>query len=213
MCMVTSCSPRRASTASPLSRRRRSLSPGWRYRYPSSDSKQQDSTSSLTWTESDSYISLETPSSPKSILKVKSQAESEKSSFLPSRSNDDRKKVNFEKATVHVHIHSVTLGDNPSVSNGPPVSLDWKKVESLMFTLEDFYLCKDETRSTKDLLLPKTCRREWLLAHGFSKEQIHEVEKQMKSIRKSRKENSSSSTKRFQVIHKFIRSLKKVGNH
>jgi hypothetical protein len=170
----------------------------------------------LTCTES---ISLDGCSSSfKSILKVKTQAESEASSpCVRKQHSKNSKKVDFQNATVHVHIHAVTLGDNPSVSNGPPVSLDWRKIESTTYTLEDFFLSKDETRRSKnDLILPKSSRREWLLSNGFAQEEIRQVERQMKSIRKSRKMNSATSStphhQRLKMIHTIARLLQKTSH-
>jgi hypothetical protein len=175
----------------------------------------------LTCIESDN-ITLDETSSPKSILKVKTQAESEdlQSPCSVRSLSKPTKKVDFQNATVQVHIHAITLGDNPSVRNGPPVSLDWKKLESITYKLEDFFLSKDERRRTEnELLLPKSLRRELLLSNGFAQEELRQVERQMKSIRKSRKINSASvpttitTQQRLKMILKIARLLKKSSNN
>lgn len=47
------------------------------------------------------------------------------------------KHVQFSNVTVH--FHALILGDHPSVSEGPPLMLDWKAFESIAYeTVDDF---------------------------------------------------------------------------
>jgi hypothetical protein len=47
------------------------------------------------------------------------------------------KHVQFSNVTVH--LHGLILGDHPSVSEGPPLMLDWKAFESIAYeTVDDF---------------------------------------------------------------------------
>ena len=87
------------------------------------------------------------------------------------------KKVCF--ASVHVREYPIILGDNPTCSSGPPVTLDWeyngdasasRSVDE--WENERYY----DRRSREEMrVVPASVRTEWLLDAGFSPLQIHEV--------------------------------------
>ena len=93
-----------------------------------------------------------------------------------------KKSVGF--STVRLHTHKHILGDNPSVSAGLPVTLDWDVEQSENFDLEDFEANKEsknqqqqrnkETatktrkRKSKCKKIPPSCRKEILQAAGHS---------------------------------------------
>jgi len=62
-----------------------------------------------------------------------------------------------EFGVVEVLSFSAAIGDNPSVSNGPPIQLSWKDADRIKFdTLEDFERSDDSSLLSVDLAASTT---------------------------------------------------------
>mmetsp|Transcript_5653 Transcript_5653/g.6939 ORF Transcript_5653/g.6939 Transcript_5653/m.6939 type:complete len:178 (+) Transcript_5653:66-599(+) len=100
----------------------------------------------------------------KSILRIKSFAESINS--IPSNSSlSSSRSVQFDK--VEIREYSITLGDNPSCSSGPPISLGWNySDEEQSIPLEQYEQYRDGTRRVyHEMKVPSSLRhhilKEW----------------------------------------------------
>jgi hypothetical protein len=96
-----------------------------------------------------------------------------------------RLKVTFK--TVEIHSHAVILGDNPSCTRGPPVSIDWKAVESVILDLDEYETSRPPRRGMRDAILTGTMRVEMLLKEGYSRKELARVENEIKVIKKRRR--------------------------
>ena len=79
--------------------------------------------------------------------------------------------------SVHVRCYYRTLGDNPSVSSGPPLSLSWDyDVESSGYccSIEEWEKGK-EPRTRSQFRMPEEVRTSLLLEEGYAPSQIREA--------------------------------------
>jgi hypothetical protein len=93
-------------------------------------------------------------------------------------------------AAVEINSHEVILGDNPSVSSSPPITIEWKAFESVKLTVDEYEECNPNHRSTRAMLLPKSVREDWLRNQGYSRK---ELESAAQAIRKTKEERRSSA--------------------
>jgi hypothetical protein len=107
-------------------------------------------------TSSSSSLSFNVPDDEvkKGCLKIKTQTESLKKTV--SSSTDDRS-VFF--STLEIRTYPLRLGDNPSISSGPPLTISWdSEGDPLVVELEDYEESRPTRRSRKDLIVPKLVR-------------------------------------------------------
>jgi hypothetical protein len=88
---------------------------------------------------------------------------------------------------VRVRTHSVTLGDNPAVTTGLPLALDWDHVDSNSYNLEDF---EKRKRRTRVMRIPVEEREARLREMGHSKDSLDEISQEIEKIKTSRRESS-----------------------
>jgi hypothetical protein len=112
-----------------------------------------------------------------------------------------RRRVLFDQ--VVVHYHPTTLGDNPSVSRGPPVTIDWKPIHSESFPLDAFEGASRAKRGTdqrrKPMKLSKDARVAMLMLQGHSLSEMSVVETEMNTIKTSRRQTRSANSKDARV--------------
>ena len=96
---------------------------------------------------------------------------------------------------VRLHTHKRVLGDNPAVSRGPPVSLDWQVQSSLVFHVDD-YENEQKKCGKKNTKLSATERYEILRAEGHSRgsftranEEIRQIKKESSAAAPAKKED------------------------
>lgn len=110
----------------------------------------------------------------------------------------DRRKVSFAQVTVN--SHSIVLGDNPSVSAGPPISISWEPFESESFAVEEYEELKPCPRAQAQLHIPKSLREDWLRAEGYARSELFDVMREIQKVRRRRQ---------LSVKHHFLA----LGNH
>ena len=175
-------------------KRKKSLSPplkeGRRRRRPSTD----DSVETTPLEDSlRSYRSEELLQS--STLRHTSNTASMRHSF----NGVNNKSVSF--GSIQIYSHSFTLGDNPSVSSGPPVAMDREPFESGTFDLDEYEKEKPEPRRKEAMILPRSVREELLRNEGFSRGETKIATEEASKIRKQRLKSSNNG--------KLIRKLEK----
>jgi len=98
-----------------------------------------------------------------------------------------RNKLSF--STLEIREYKITVGDNPSVSRGPPISLDWKYDEkkTLVVPLEDYEDNRGMRRCKSEMAMPDRYRRSRLLEeHDISIKQVVKATKNAAKARKQR---------------------------
>ena len=101
-----------------------------------------------------------------------SRRRSSTSSRRRQRSSLPKKGVHF--STIHVREHPIILGDNPAVSSGAPIQIDWDAQCDAIHHIDYYELIRLQERRTqrKEFLLPVGVRARMLLTAGYT---IHEI--------------------------------------
>ena len=74
-------------------------------------------------------------------------------------------------STVHIRQYSLCLGDNPSVSEGPPISLDWNYGDERSYKLEEY----EQQKEGEVLRVSSKGRQQILKQIGYSRKEIKEA--------------------------------------
>ena len=122
-----------------------------------------------------------------------------------------KRTVSFHK--IEIREYERTLGDNPSVSAGPPVTLDWKyNPDHQILHVDDYE--KNKT-SRDDFRLCENSRKSILRDGGVPRAHIIEVEKEVDITKRNRKESSlisDSQEKREAALESASRKFKRALN-
>ena len=85
-----------------------------------------------------------------------------------------RRQSRVSFAHVKIREYERVLGDNPSVTSGPPLSIGWRHSPTpLIMSLDDYESGKGPPRSSSEYLVPKSVRESMLKEHaGVSRREI-----------------------------------------
>jgi hypothetical protein len=78
------------------------------------------------------------------------------------------------------------MGDNPSVSSGPPVTIDWEHQDVEECDLSGYEESKPEKRSKSQMLLPAEVREAWMRDQGYARSEMAKVGKEIDRIKRGR---------------------------
>lgn len=126
--------------------------------------------------------------------------------------------------TIEIIEFPIILGDNPAVSSGPPLTIDWEPQQRTQFDLNVFEEYRPKRRHRKDLPIDPVIREEVLVASGIGLDQIlfwqdlsakNDIKKPKKqsllskSLKKARKISDLGSRERRSVhmLQKMNQSL------
>lgn len=120
---------------------------------------------------------INAPEPKKSAMCVKSACSSRTSEFNSLRECNEScvPRVNF--GNVNVLTHGVELGDNPSVSWGPPLGLSWDVITTENYDIDSYEKTRKHRRGCRRLSPGERRRR--LYRAGFSRSAVREVEMSM----------------------------------
>lgn len=119
-----------------------------------------------------------------SVLKVTTQSQSIAVAYQQGGS----KPVAFTE--VCVHLHQMILGDNPAVTRGAPVTMDWKIMSADYLSLDAYEAQKEKLphKTMAQLRMGQVRRENIAKLSGYTKEEIAEAIETVNAIRKSRRE-------------------------
>jgi hypothetical protein len=147
-------------------------------------------------------------------MKLRTQAESISQTFTTSRPCNNESSSSLQPSVtfsaLEFHTHRLILGDNPSVSVGPPLAMSWKAVKSEILDLEDYETSRPPRRERCDLVVPRSMRVTWLRNEGYARSELAEVEKEIKVIKKHRKANARKGL--WEKVREVISSNEKSAN-
>lgn len=94
-------------------------------------------------------------------------------------------------STVEVREHPVTLGDNPAVTEGLPLTLEWEASNSQSFSIDQYEesLARSHERFEGPPKIPMEVRQRLLLQQGYSPDYLAMVEDEVRAIQLSRFDN------------------------
>jgi hypothetical protein len=107
--------------------------------------------------------------------------------------------------TVEFHIHALILGDNPAVSVGPPLSIGWEAVTSVILDLDAYETARPPRQDSSDLVVPRAMRVDWLREEGCARSEMARVENEIKVIKKHRLRNARKGF--WEIVGDVFRSF------
>ena len=118
--------------------------------------------------------------------------------------------VSFDK--ISVRGYGIALGDNPSCSRGPALTLNWEYDDEVKdISVDEYEKIRCNTRRSKhEMLVPCVVRETIVRENGYSRSDIKEAEKESQKIQKSRYKNSLPQTKRQERTAELLESTRKV---
>ena len=127
-----------------------------------------------------------------------------RSASLPSQPQTPPRSVSFGQ--VCIREHSLTIGDHPNCSNGPPVCLDWDFEEHNRVDLDLYEASRGKRRSLSQMMMNSYHRRNMLMCHyGHTEEDINEASWQVKCTQRQR-----YLTRRKEAFWSAGRTVKRV---
>ncbi len=87
--------------------------------------------------------------------------------------------------TIQIREYPITLGDNPSVSSGVPVTIEWQHEREFVCDLSEYEESK-QRRSKLELLLPERVRMDLVIGSGVSRSEIKEQRREVQICRSHR---------------------------
>mmetsp|Transcript_5861 Transcript_5861/g.8437 ORF Transcript_5861/g.8437 Transcript_5861/m.8437 type:complete len:202 (+) Transcript_5861:61-666(+) len=119
--------------------------------------------------------------------------------------NSSSSSVSF--SCVEIREYDLTLGDHPSCSYGPPISLDWKYKVSCNLDIDEYELHRSPRRSLREMLLNYYCRKNLLLCCGdHSERELKNATKEVNRVKMRR-----SVTKAFLPARKLEEVVESAG--
>ena len=123
-----------------------------------------------------------------------------------------KRNVSFHK--IEIREYQRTLGDNPSVSSGPPVTLDWKYNPNHHILNVDDYEKNKKSRSKVELVMPKSIREDILREYcEVSRSQMTAVAKEINITKRNRRATALSTDaqeKRTEMLQSVSRKVKRT---
>lgn len=154
-----------------------------------------------------SESTIETTTSSSS-LDLDSSSSTCASSILSSGARKaQRRRSSVQFGSLTIRNYEVQLGDNPSCSNGAPVSIGWRYNELNPICIEKYEAwMKDKRRSRGEFHLPRSHRESILREYGYSRSQMTEATKQVAKIKKQRR--ASLKTTPITRLHESLIDMK-----
>mmetsp|Transcript_29008 Transcript_29008/g.43830 ORF Transcript_29008/g.43830 Transcript_29008/m.43830 type:complete len:326 (+) Transcript_29008:243-1220(+) len=123
-------------------------------------------------------------------------------------------KRNVSFCQIEIREYEQTLVDNPCVTKGPPIGLDWNYEECGAFHVDDYELHRGANRRSRSMMMvpsfvrEKQLRQEW----DVTKAQIQKMKRKVNKQKRERyvsSNNSDSLEKSLDVFNTAKRKIKK----
>jgi hypothetical protein len=133
----------------------------------------------------------------KSCLRVRTQALSLERSYGIDKDTDTddsrflgEQKNHVTLTTIQMHHHEVMLGDHPSVSSGPPLTIDWNPFESFTLDLDNYEMCHRQHRAKDSILIPAVVR-EACLRDRYARSELVKTIATVRKLKEDRRRSAS----------------------
>jgi hypothetical protein len=118
------------------------------------------------------------------------------------------RKSHVQFDSISVHFHTITLGDNPSVSEGPPIGIGWDAQASCTLSISEYEETKPIPRERQEMLIPSCVRESMLMDVGFVESDLIAVTKCVQQIQLSRRKSMNDGA----VADSFKRIFRSIGS-
>jgi len=96
------------------------------------------------------------------------------------------KKLNVSFHTIEIREYVQLLGDHPSVSNGPPLTIGWDYHCNDPIPIDIYEIKRGRPRMANELVMSTFLREKVLMNSGFSREEIAKAVREAKKIKSKR---------------------------
>lgn len=140
----------------------------------------------------------------RSILIIPSHEESldEEITLVLRREARERRDEKFEKAQIErqgvtftniiIRDYPMTVGDNPSVSSGPPLTIGWNYFNEVTIPLDIYEDSKPSPRNGREMIVPRMRREQIFRDAGFTYNQLIKLTKPVNIARIQRHKTYAS---------------------
>ena len=122
----------------------------------------------------------------------------------------DTRSVSF--GYINIREYKNELGDNPSCSDGPAITISWNYCDALTFDVEEFEEKRPPRRSNQQMIIPSSTRIDILTEVGYSLKDIIEAVEAINKCKRLRKKSLTSVedkiTNIFQKANKLTLRVK-----
>ncbi|KAG7342837.1 hypothetical protein IV203_020781 [Nitzschia inconspicua] len=121
-----------------------------------------------------------------------------------SKGNTDLERPSLVQfSTVEIRNYRMVLGDNPSVTSGVPVTLDWLYDECMVCDVSDYEDSRPPRRDRAQMMLPAEYRARLVMDTGSSRKEIQQRQKEVNIQRSQRRRTLELEHFDSQVDHYF----------
>jgi len=126
-------------------------------------------------------------------MRVRSHDQSLAHKYRTSNVSSETKGVSW--GTIEIKTHKVVLGDNPSVSVGPPIGIGWEVVGTQSLPLDEYEEHRPERRNSGTLRMPRRERERLLMEdYGYARSDLKEAMEQVNKIKQLRISSAKKSS-------------------
>ena len=133
----------------------------------------------------------------------------------PSKVVGDTEKRNVSFKQIYIREYFIELGDNPSCSGGPPLTVGWEFDDVGCIDLEHYEECRPPRRFGRQMLIPLQTRVEMIEQSGISPAEVSKAVKDVDQCREQRIKTAHSKADKKNIgkpgsnISKLKKLLKK----
>lgn len=147
----------------------------------------------------------------RSVMKIRTLDESVHSTYGGSE-NGSKGRISFK--SVGIREYARTVGDNPSCSSGPPVSISWEYRALEEISLDEYEQNRPPRRSHFEMVLPRKIRhnmlrQEWDVTQREIAESVRRNVK-VKNQRKATVNNLGKATKVEEILESTGRKIRRM---
>jgi hypothetical protein len=125
-----------------------------------------------------------------------------------------KKHTKIQFTDIRIRLYNRILGDNPAVTDGPPIQLSWEYMEKESQSIDDYEANRLPRRPRHHLALSNTRRNQIMQMHfEYSQEEIDKASNSVKKIQKQRqlsKMVTPNMEKRQEIAQKVTRTIKRT---
>lgn len=121
---------------------------------------------------------------------------------------EDELSVSFKN--VEIREYPITIGDNPSVSGGPPITIDWEPQDEQVEDIDEYESHRPTRRHSAEMAVPKILREDIIRNAGVSPRDLTKCTRDVNISRRQRRRTleTLSNAQMDETIERTKRGLR-----